>query len=139
MSTSKISCKFRYLLLCHVVSSVVAFVDEAPWSADQFNYVVVEQDGWPSWEQLVRFHNSTHYLYNSSHSRTPIYVASIFSPLSMVFLTEPGNFTYLNELFGMEYALRFINDASHLLGGYELRVIHRESEVRYLNFQVDQT
>ena len=129
MLASKISCKFRYLLLCHVVSSVVGFVDEAPRSADQFNYVVVEQDGWPSWEQLVRFHNSTHYLYNSSHSRTPIYVASLFNPFSSVTASSPDNLPYIPELFALEYGLRYINDVSEYLDGYELRVIHRDTEV----------
>ena len=64
-----------------------------------------------------------------STAKIPIYVASLFKSFSHVTLSAPSDLSFLPELYAIEYALRYINEASSLLQNFELRVIHSGTNV----------
>ena len=126
------------LLLIFTDPGACGWYQSTPTSAQQFNYVTVDSTGWPTWDELNRSTRPKHYLYRSTDD-IPIYIASLFEPSALIgsidspirvdeFLT---NFV---ELYDMEYALRYINENTSLLPGFELRVVHRFTEVSDFSF-----
>ena len=49
----------KSLLLVSIIfllpHSVATFAGESPKTAEDFKYLVVDQNGWPSWNELKRF------------------------------------------------------------------------------------
>ena len=123
---SYFSCIF---FLFFLPKQLISFVGTRPQTPEEFNFVIVDHDGWPTWDSLKRFNDPSHRLYNTATGKIPIYVASLFKSLSGYDFYSSSHVQELLELYAMEYVLRYINEASYYLEDYELRVIHSETEV----------